>query len=133
MMKQTMTSILLLALAAFAAPAGALTVYADLDGDMLYDNQASFTPGDVFTASIYADVDNAHGGLAGFGVAAFFDEPPISVYGVPSQAANNIIDPQWNFLAFTSVGVGTATAGGSTLPAVGFVGPSASRRTGPAG
>jgi hypothetical protein len=122
MIKQMTTSIVLVTLGLFTAPVGALTVYADLDGDMLYDSQGMFVPGDIFTASIYADVDNAHGGLVGFGVSMTFDEPPISVNAVPTQLSNVVIDPQWNFLPTKSVGVGVLTAAGSSFAS--FVGPS---------
>ena len=122
MIKQMTTSIVLVTLGLFTAPVGALTVFTDLDGDMLYDSQGTFVPGDIFTASIYADVDNAHGGLVGFGVSMTFDEPPISVNAVPTQLSNIIIDPQWNFLPTKSVGVGVLTAAGSSF--MSFVGPS---------
>ena len=115
MIKQMTTSIVLLTLGLFTAPVGALTVFIDLNGDMLYDSQGTFIPGDIFTASIYADVDNAHGGLVGFGVSMTFDEPPISVNAVPTQLSNVVIDPQWNFLPTKSVGAGVLTAAGSSL------------------
>ena len=122
MIKQMTTSMVLLTLGLFTAPVGALTVFVDLDGDMLYDSQGTFIPGDIFTASIYADVDNTHGGLVGFGVSMTFDEPPISVNAVPTQLSNVVIDPQWNFLPTKSVGVGVLTAAGSSF--VSFVGSS---------
>ena len=123
MIKQMTTSIVLVTLGLFTAPVAALTVFVDLDGDMLYDSQGTFVPGDIFTASIYADVDNAHGGLVGFGVSMTFDEPPISVNAVPDQLSNIMIDPQWNFIPTKSVGVGVLTAAGSSLFGS-FVGPS---------
>ena len=122
MIKQMTTSIVLVTLGLFTAPVGALTVFIDLNGDMLYDSQGTYVPGDIFTASIYADVDNAHGGLVGFGVSMTFDEPPISVNAVPTQLSNIIVDPQWNFLPTKSVGAGVLTAAGSSF--MSFVGPS---------
>jgi len=106
-----------------AAPVYALTIFIDLNGDMLYDSQGTFTPGDIFTAGIYANVDNVHGGLVGFGVSLSYDEPPVSVYGVPTQLDNVSIDPQWNFLPVKSVGPGALTAGGSLL-STGLIGTS---------
>lgn len=122
MIKKMTASIVLITLGLFTVPVGALTVFVDLDGDKLYDSQGTFVPGDIFTASIYADVDNAHGGLVGFGVSMTFDEPPISVNAVPSQLSNILVDPQWNFLPTKSVGVGVLTAAGSSF--MSFVGPS---------
>lgn len=113
MIKQMTTSIVLVIVSLVAVPASALTVYADLDGDKLYDSHGIFNIGDVFTAGIYADVDGAHGGLAGFGVRMNFGEPPITVNGVPTQQANIVIDPTWDFLPLTGVGAGVLTAGGS--------------------
>lgn len=115
MIKQMTTSIVLVAISLLAAPVSALTVYADLDGDMLFDSQGIYAPGDVFIASIYADVDAVHGGLAGFGVRMAFDEPPVSVNAVPAQLDNVVIDPVWNFIPLKNVGAGFLTAGGSQL------------------
>jgi len=58
---------------AWTAPASAITVFADFNGDMIHD--ASFTPSSTpFTGTVYADVDTAftaaHGGLLSYGVRA---------------------------------------------------------------
>ena len=97
MIRQMTTSIVLAALSLLAAPVSALTVYADLDGDALFDSQGTFNPGDMFTAGIFAEVDDVHGGLAGFGVRMSFTEPPISVNAVPTQLDNVLIDPIMEF------------------------------------
>ncbi|MGB5398023.1 MAG: hypothetical protein WBN96_12805 [Gammaproteobacteria bacterium] len=115
MIRQITTSFMLVALSLLAAPVSALTVYADLDGDTFFDSQGTYNPGDIFTAGIFAEVDDVHGGLAGFGVRMSFTEPPISVNAVPAQLDNVSIDPVWNFIPLKSVGVGFVTAGGSQL------------------
>jgi len=123
MIKKLIASSTILLLGFITVPAYALTVFIDLNGDMLYDSQDTFNPGDIFTAGVYADVDNTHGGLVGFGVSMSYNEPPINVYGVPTQLSNVLIDPQWNFLPAKSVGTGTLTAGGSLL-STGLIGTS---------
>jgi len=124
MIKKMIAAITILIFGFIATPVYALTVFIDLNGDMLYDSQDTFTPGDIFTAGVYADVDNAHGGLVGFGVSMNYDEPPISVNGIPTQLANVLIDPQWNFLPAKSVAPGALTAGGSLLLSTGLIGTS---------
>ncbi len=122
MIRQITTSFMLVTLSLLAVPVSALTVYADLDGDALFDSKGTFNPGDIFTAGIFAEVDDVHGGLAGFGVRMTFNEPPISVNAAPTQLGNVLIDPSWDFLALKSVGAGLVTAGGSHLfnpPSVG--------------
>lgn len=115
MIKQMITAIVLATSGLFSISTSALTVFIDLDGDTLFDSLGSYVVGDVFTAGVYADVDDQHGGLAGFGVRLNYGEPPIRVNAIPSPLDNVVIAPQWNFIPLQSVAAGTVTAGASQL------------------
>jgi len=95
--------------------AQALDVFVDFDGDIIHDADYFVNIGDVFTGTVYANVDAAHGGLAGFGVLMQFNEPPITISDIPNKASNVVTAPLWGFLPTSSSGLGSATSGGSIL------------------
>lgn len=102
-----------LGLAALASPAHAVDVFIDFTGDQIGDAVHVVAPGEIFTGSVYASLDDTNDGLASFGVSLTFDEPPITISDAPSKLNNVTIDPQWSFVPTKSVGAGALDAGGS--------------------
>ena len=110
MIKQIAAAAFLSIFCFFSTSSVALTVFVDTNGDKMHDSLATVAPGDVFTVSVFAEVDNLHGGLAGFGVNMSFDEPPLTVNALPSKMDNVQINPsEWDFLPAKSVGTGVLT------------------------
>lgn len=106
-MTTRIASCLVLVGALIAAPSGnALTVFADFDGDKVHDGAISVANAAPFVLSFYAEVDNAHGGLTGYGVELSYGEPPIGVVA----PADVVSDGQWTLPETVSVASGSVEA-----------------------
>lgn len=101
----------------------AFSVYADFNGDMVYDPTINVLAGSTITASVYASqtaIEVAtNAGLNGFGVDLTTGGMPIS-----GNTINSIVlDPQWNFATDKTISdptVASARVVGNTLIAGGF-------------
>ena len=76
----------------------ALVVYADVNGDKVYDPSLVTMPGSTFTVSLFATEDGLHGGLTSYGVGTTLT-PNLKILGAsPAQQIANIVsDAQWDF------------------------------------
>jgi hypothetical protein len=98
-MKQFILNSLTLALGLFHLSTGnaSLSVFADADGDGVYDSIFNTTPGAVFKLSVYANEDGLHEGLTSYGINVDLDSPlKIAGASANDQLANITSASQWD-------------------------------------
>jgi len=116
-------AIVCIAYLATAQSCYAISVYADFDGDMIFDSSVNVIAGSTATAGVYVrQTPNeiaVNAGLNGFGVDLTTGGLPISGNSVGSI----VLDPQWNFATIrdiTDPTIASARVVGNTLTPGGF-------------
>lgn len=88
----------------FGTSQAALSVFADLNSDSIHDATYLAAPGSVFSISVYALEDGAHGGLSSYGVEVLLTPTLVAAGANPAaQLANIGSDGQWDLPESKSV------------------------------